>query len=86
MLPTDSMKIVFSGSNKRIKAVFYFLIPAGILLIGFLISQLLFKPDVWSKYLWIPEIGMVLTYAAIFIMCYERFIELKRRRLATETR
>ncbi len=81
-----SMKIVFSESNQRIKIAFYFLIPAGTLLIGFLISQLLFKPEVWCKYYCIPAIGIVLTYAAIFIMCYEMFIELKRRRLATKKR
>lgn len=71
--------INFARPNKLEKITFCFLIPSGILLSGFLIAQLLFKPEVWSNYLWIPVIGMVFLYIGIFIKGYEVFPEIKRR-------
>jgi UDP-N-acetylmuramyl pentapeptide phosphotransferase/UDP-N-acetylglucosamine-1-phosphate transferase len=57
--------------RENLKPTLFFLGSAGTLLIGFFIVQLLYRPEFWDNYFWIPEIGMILLYVGTFIACYQ---------------
>lgn len=54
--------------NQRL-IVYGFIITSFAVLIGFLLLELLFKPEIWENHLWIPTLGFGLAFLGMVVEC-----------------